>query len=52
VDGSEPLRKEIVSFLAAVRGEGRPAVTGEEGVAALDVAERMLEIIAKTWSPR
>jgi len=52
VDGSEPLRKEIVSFLAAVRGEGKPAVTGEEGLAALDVAERMLEIIAKTWGPR
>jgi hypothetical protein len=27
-------------------------VTGEEGLAALDVAEQMLEIIAKTWSPR
>jgi predicted dehydrogenase len=52
VDGSEPLRKEIVSFLAAVRGEGKPAVTGEEGLAALDVAERMLESIAKTWSAR
>ena len=52
VDRSEPLRKEIVSFLAAVRGEGKPAVTGEEGLAALDVAERMLESIAKTWSAR
>jgi len=52
VDGSEPLRKEIVSFLAAVRGEGGPAVTAEEGLAALGVAERMLESIAKTWSAR
>jgi predicted dehydrogenase len=52
VDGSEPLRKEIVSFLAAVRGEGTVAVTGEEGLAALDVAERMLESMAKTWSRR
>jgi predicted dehydrogenase len=52
VDRSEPLRKEIVSFLAAVRGEGKPAVTGEEGLAALGVAERMLESIAKTWSSR
>ncbi len=52
VDRSEPLRKEIVSFLAAVRGEGKPAVTGEEGLAALDVAERMLESMERTWSTR
>lgn len=52
VDRSEPLRKEIVSFLAAVRGEGKPAVTGSEGLAALDVAERMVESIAKTRSAR
>lgn len=52
VDASEPLRKEIVSFLATVRGEGGPAVTPEEGLAALDVAERMLESISKTWSAR
>jgi predicted dehydrogenase len=52
VDGSEPLRKEIVSFLAAVRGEAEPAVSGEDGLAALGVAERMLESIAKTWSAR
>jgi predicted dehydrogenase len=50
VDRSEPLRKEIVSFLAAVRGEGEPAVTGAEGLAALDVAERMIAGIAKTRS--
>jgi predicted dehydrogenase len=52
VDRSEPLRKEIASFLAAVRGEAKPAVTGEEGLAALDVAERMLEIMARTRSAR
>ena len=52
VDQSEPLRKEIVSFLAAVRGEAGPAVSGEEGVAALGVAERVLESIARNWSAR
>lgn len=52
IDGSEPLRKEIVSFLAAVRGEAAPAVTGEEGLAALGVAERVLGIIAKTRRER
>ena len=52
VDRSEPLRKEIVSFLAAVRGEAAPAVTGAEGVEALGVAERVLESIARNWSAR
>lgn len=52
IDRSEPLRKEIVSFLAAVRGETGPAVTGEEGLAALGVAERVLESVAKTWRAR
>jgi len=52
VDRSEPLRKEIISFLAAVRGEATAAVTGEEGLQALGVAERVLESIAKTWSAR
>jgi predicted dehydrogenase len=52
VDRSEPLRKEIISFLAAVRGEAAAAVTGEEGLQALGVAERVLESIAETWSAR
>jgi predicted dehydrogenase len=52
VDRSEPLRKEIVSFLAAVRGEAAPAVTGEEGLEALAVAEQVLEIIERTWRAR
>jgi predicted dehydrogenase len=52
IDRSEPLRKEIVSFLAAVRGEAAPAVSGEEGFEALEVAERVLESIARNWSAR
>ncbi|MGD1048229.1 MAG: Gfo/Idh/MocA family oxidoreductase [Candidatus Krumholzibacteriaceae bacterium] len=47
IDGTEPLRKEILSFLAAVRGEAAPAVTAEEGFEALRVAERVLESIAR-----
>jgi predicted dehydrogenase len=52
IDPTEPLRTEILSFLAAVRGEARPAVTGEEGLAALGVAELVLEAVAKTWRAR
>ncbi|HVO77200.1 MAG TPA: Gfo/Idh/MocA family oxidoreductase [Candidatus Bathyarchaeia archaeon] len=52
VDGTEPLRKEIISFLAAVRGEAAPAVTAEEGLEALRVAERVLECVTRAWSPR
>jgi predicted dehydrogenase len=52
IDRSEPLRKEIIAFLAAVRGEAAPVVTGEEGLEALGVAERVLGIIAKTRRER
>jgi len=41
-DGAEPLRSELSSFLAAVRGESAIAVTGEDGRRALAVA---LEIV-------
>ncbi len=47
VDQSEPLRKEIVSFLDAVQGRSAPPVTGGEGLEALGVAERILESIAE-----
>lgn len=44
-DGTEPLRPELVSFLAAVRGAGPVAVSGEDGrralAVALDIVERM-----------
>src|SRR5436190_12333778 len=39
----EPLRAELISFLHAVRTGGSPAVTGDEGVASLEVAIRCLE---------
>ena len=42
VGHAEPLRTEIGAFLAAVRSGTAPAVTGEEGVASLEIAMRCL----------
>src|SRR6186997_771093 len=47
VGHDEPLRAELISFLNAVRSGGVPAVTGEEGVASLEIATRCLETSAK-----
>jgi predicted dehydrogenase len=40
---AEPLRSELLAFLRAVRLGEMPAVTGEEGVASLEIATRCLE---------
>ncbi|MBB3772821.1 putative dehydrogenase [Angulomicrobium tetraedrale] len=40
---AEPLRVELTRFLEAVRGERGPAVSGEDGVAAIATAIRCLE---------
>ena len=40
---AEPLRSELVAFVDAVRSGERPAVTGEEAVASLEIAIRCLE---------
>ena len=45
VDDGEPLRKEIESFMRAVREGGEPEVNGEAGLRALQVAEEILENI-------
>ncbi|MBM3527010.1 MAG: Gfo/Idh/MocA family oxidoreductase [Alphaproteobacteria bacterium] len=52
VGHEEPLRAELLSFIASVR-DGKPAaVTGEEGVASLEIAARCLEgRPAKTAAP-
>jgi predicted dehydrogenase len=42
-DTIEPLRAEIESFLQAVRTNTPPAVTGEDGAAAVELAERIVE---------
>jgi len=39
---AEPLRAELVAFMNAVRSGEAPAVTGEEGVASLEIAIRCL----------
>src|SRR2546427_3419289 len=43
VGHDEPLRAELIAFLDAVRSGNAPAVTGEEGVASLEIAIRCLE---------
>ena len=42
VGHAEPLRSEIAAFVAAVRSGTAPAVSGEEGVASLEIAMRCL----------
>jgi hypothetical protein len=43
VGHAEPLRSELAAFAAAVRSNTRPPVTGEEGVASLEIAIRCLD---------
>lgn len=43
VGHAEPLRAELMAFVNAVAGRKSPAVTGEEGVASLEIAIRCLE---------
>ena len=50
VGHDEPLRAELIAFLDAVRSGGVPAVTGDEGVASLEIAIRCLETPAKPVS--
>jgi predicted dehydrogenase len=43
VGHAEPLRAELMSFINAIANNTPPAVTGEEGVASLEIAIRCLE---------
>src|SRR6187401_1686065 len=47
VGHDEPLRAELIAFLGAVSSGGVPAVSGDEGVASLEIAIRCLESPAK-----
>jgi UDP-N-acetylglucosamine 3-dehydrogenase len=47
VGQDEPLRAELMSFLQAVRSGTVPAVTGDQGVASLEIAIRCLETSSK-----
>lgn len=46
VGHDEPLRAELVAFLEAVRTGNAPAVTGDEGVASLEIAIKCLDVPA------
>jgi predicted dehydrogenase len=43
VGHAEPLRAELSAFVSAVRSSARPPVSGEEGVASLEIAIRCLD---------
>ncbi|MBV9347463.1 MAG: Gfo/Idh/MocA family oxidoreductase [Pseudolabrys sp.] len=43
VGHAEPLRAELLAFIEAARTGGKPAVTGEEAVASLEIALRCLD---------
>jgi len=43
VGHAEPLRSELTAFVKAIRSGTTPAVTGEEGVASLEIAIRCLD---------
>ena len=45
IDDEEPLRVELESFVAAVRGERPPAVSAADGLAAVEVAERIVSVM-------
>ena len=45
VPGDEPLKSELEDFVAAVREKRAPAVTGEQGRAALALAVRIVELM-------
>ncbi|HEY0234521.1 MAG TPA: gfo/Idh/MocA family oxidoreductase, partial [Afipia sp.] len=42
----EPLRAELMAFIKAVTNGSPPAVTGEEGVASLEIAIKCLDVPA------
>ena len=48
IDEADPLRAELESFLAAVTGERAPEVSADEGLAAVELATRIVESIKPT----
>jgi predicted dehydrogenase len=47
----EPLRSELAAFVSAVRSGASPAVTGDEGVASLEIAIQCLDSSSKRDKP-
>ncbi len=46
IDDQEPLKLQLQSFISAVRTRSEPAVTGEDGTFAVDVAAQITQAIA------
>jgi myo-inositol 2-dehydrogenase/D-chiro-inositol 1-dehydrogenase len=44
--GQAPLREELAAFVRLVRGEAAPVVTAPDGIAALRVADALVEAAA------
>jgi UDP-N-acetylglucosamine 3-dehydrogenase len=42
LDRAEPLRRELESFVAAVRGEGGAIVSGEDGLKAVEITQQIV----------
>jgi predicted dehydrogenase len=51
VGHAEPLRAELLAFMSAVRSGEPPAVTGEQGVASLEIAIQCLDARPATAAP-
>lgn len=47
IDDAEPIRAEVESFIHAVRTGTRPLVTAEDGLAAVETAERIIAAIPR-----
>lgn len=48
IDDTEPLRAELESFVSAIRTNSRPLVSGEDGLAAVELATRIVQAIGNT----
>jgi predicted dehydrogenase len=47
IDDEEPLRSELDAFIAAVQNRTKPVVTASDGLAAVEVAERIVAAMKK-----
>jgi predicted dehydrogenase len=47
IDETDPLRSELEAFIDAARGKSAPVVTADQGLAAVDLANRIVQCIAK-----
>ena len=51
IRGDEPLRAELRHFVNCARGLEQPLVSGQDGLRALEVAHRLLEVMSVVSSP-